>query len=267
MSYYAHPISMPSPPQSPHHSTSTHALAEFAAKTLCLLWYGQPTPQQGREALPALVHFCHNLFEAARIDREHLFLALEYVQRYRRTRIAYGSPGCEYRLLTIALSLANKYLNDSTFTARTWSNLSGLPLREILVMEVEFLTALDHRLHLSAQAYREWAARLEMLARTPKVVKRTPKLPMLSPLSSPMHVPTPVASPYQCYPLAIALPNPLEVRCGVKRPQQGYLDSPLYKKVSSSLRYLPAPAVLPSLLPPETVVYTPDMGWPFASYN
>lgn len=49
--------------------------------------------------------------------------------------------------------LANKILDDHTYTNKTWSDVSGLPLVMLNDAEMEFLKGMDFDLHVSQTAY------------------------------------------------------------------------------------------------------------------
>jgi len=67
-----------------------------------------------------------------------------------------GQNGSEYRTFTVALMLANKFLDDNTYTNKTWSEVTNIPVSEINTMEMEFLSSLDYELYVSEQQYFEW---------------------------------------------------------------------------------------------------------------
>lgn len=48
-----------------------------------------------------------------------------------------------------ALMLANKIIDDHTYTNKTWSEVSGLPVQALNEGEMEFLQGLDFSLHVS----------------------------------------------------------------------------------------------------------------------
>jgi Cyclin len=67
-----------------------------------------------------------------------------------------GKRGSEFRLLTIALMLGNKFLDDNTYTNKTWAEVSGISVTEIHIMEVEFLSNMRYELFVSASEWKEW---------------------------------------------------------------------------------------------------------------
>lgn len=56
--------------------------------------------------------------------------------------------GQVHRMLTIALLLGSKFLDDNTFQNRSWSEVSNIPVRDINILEVEWLVAIDWNMHV-----------------------------------------------------------------------------------------------------------------------
>ncbi|CAG8496943.1 10545_t:CDS:2 [Acaulospora colombiana] len=67
-----------------------------------------------------------------------------------------GQNGSEYRTFTVALMLANKFLDDNTYTNKTWSEVTNIPVSEINTMEMEFLSSLNYQLYVSEQQFFDW---------------------------------------------------------------------------------------------------------------
>lgn len=90
-------------------------------------------------------------------------LALLYIFRLKhRSLVAIqASANSEYRVFSVALILANKFLDDNTYTNKTWSEITHLPLREISQMEIEFLDNMNHSLLVSQQEWAAWQGQLK----------------------------------------------------------------------------------------------------------
>lgn len=71
-----------------------------------------------------------------------------------------GADGSEYRLFTVALMLANKYLDDNTFTNKSWSEVSGMKVTDLNIMELEFLDVLQFKLSIKKEEYERWRTAL-----------------------------------------------------------------------------------------------------------
>ncbi|KAI6000919.1 cyclin-domain-containing protein [Pisolithus marmoratus] len=105
----------------------------------------------------AFVQFMHKLLETTQVSQSVIVLSLHYIWRLKeRNRFTNGLPGSEFRIAVAALMMANKFLDDNTYTNKTWSEVSGIDLCEIHKMEREFLTAVDFSLHVSGKQYASW---------------------------------------------------------------------------------------------------------------
>lgn len=103
----------------------------------------------------------NNLLSTTQVTQNVILLALLFVYRLKLTNPSVsGRPGSEYRLLTVALMLGNKFLDDNTYTNKTWAEVSGITVQEIHVMEVEFLSNMRYALLASSQQWEEWLDKL-----------------------------------------------------------------------------------------------------------
>lgn len=67
-------------------------------------------------------------FIAAQVSHSVVILALLFVSRLKSKNPINGLPGSEFRASITALALGNKVLDDNTYTAKTWAEVSGLDL-------------------------------------------------------------------------------------------------------------------------------------------
>ncbi|OAC98031.1 cyclin, partial [Mucor lusitanicus CBS 277.49] len=65
-----------------------------------------------------------------------------------------------YRLFTVALMLGNKFLDDNTFTNKTWSEVSGMKVTDLNIMELEFLEVLRFKLFIRNDEFERWKSAL-----------------------------------------------------------------------------------------------------------
>jgi hypothetical protein len=150
--------------------------------------------------------FVQRVIQATAVSQAVLVLSLWYIERLRSRNVAaVASPGSEYRLCATGLMLANKYLDDNTYTSKTWSGMTGIPLSEMNVsragsvsrlspnnsrlstfpnlaqlMEIEFLSSLDHKVGISDEAYLGWLDYLGKMALSfaqPQLVQQYPIAP------------------------------------------------------------------------------------------
>lgn len=131
-----------------------------------------------------------------------VLLALLFIYRLKKLNPSVkGKPGSEYRLLTVALMLGNKFLDDNTYTNKTWAEVSGILVTEVHIMEVEFLSNMKYCLFTSAKDWTQWqsllgkfAAFLEQASK-PQPSNQQPRiLTLASSLYPPVALPSPPAS-------------------------------------------------------------------------
>jgi hypothetical protein len=153
------------------------------------------------------------------VTQNVVILALLYIHRLKKANpTVKGRPGSEYRLLTVALMLGNKFLDDNTYTNKTWADVSGISVNEIHVMEVEFLSNMRYSLLVSADEWEQWLDKLtkfwSYLELAQHSVSPTPS-PLLIPspthrsFASPLHSPTvPLTPSLQSTTHSFALQSP-----------------------------------------------------------
>ena len=56
--------------------------------------------------------------------------------------------------------LGNKYLDDNTYTNKTWAEVSGISVGEVHVMEVEFLSNMRYTLYVDSVDWKAWEIKL-----------------------------------------------------------------------------------------------------------
>ncbi|KZT61851.1 hypothetical protein CALCODRAFT_479615 [Calocera cornea HHB12733] len=161
------------------------SLARNTCSMMCYIWYsdaiGFPftdVPPQP-DALPVeeefrartqfnpskdFITFMQGLLSTTQLSRSVVVLALYYVYKLRQSAAVPASRGSETRLAVAALMLSNKYVDDNTYTNRTWSDVSHLPLNDINKAEQEFLNGINHNLCVNRPTYDAWLKTLKSLA-------------------------------------------------------------------------------------------------------
>lgn len=204
-----------------------------------------------------------------------VLLAMLFIYRLKKLNpTVRGKPGSEYRLLTVALMLGNKFLDDNTYTNKTWAEVSGINVAEVHIMEVEFLSNMKYCLYTSAEDWAKWQS---LLGKFAAFVERASKPQPLQPLPSilppatslrlPMALPSPPASNQASPPFAADMgqsglpygapghlgPTPVPSPLGVysdnsisqyntrKRSHEDYAPEPPSKRVASGLQHYASP--------------------------
>ncbi|KAJ3120329.1 hypothetical protein HK098_004678 [Nowakowskiella sp. JEL0407] len=98
--------------------------------------------------------------------------------------------GSEFRLFSTSLILANKVLDDHRFSSYQWECVTGIPSREINIMEMEFLKTLGYSVQIPFHSYAMYVQRIQQISKrlnhhasTPIYV--FPKSNLSSPFDSP----------------------------------------------------------------------------------
>ena len=97
--------------------------------------------------------------------------------------------------------LGNKFLDDNTYTNKTWAEVSGISVQEIHIMEVEFLSNMRYTLYASEAEWNAWHIKLgkfwsyfDRASRAvPATISRLPD-PSTSTLINPPNLPSPPSS-------------------------------------------------------------------------
>lgn len=91
------------------------------------------------------------VLNATRLPSATIFLSLSYLAKRVRglsaTNRYAASERALYQMLTVALILGSKFLDDNTFQNKSWSEVSNINVVELNKDEREWLQAFDHRLH------------------------------------------------------------------------------------------------------------------------
>ncbi|THU92599.1 hypothetical protein K435DRAFT_780208, partial [Dendrothele bispora CBS 962.96] len=165
---------------------SAHFIAEKTCEMICYLWFSappqssshpqspassysppssssplfnRPTPPSTLQfvATPNFVSFMQKLLETTQVSQSVIVLSLHYIYRLKeRNRFTHAQAGSEFRIAVAGLMMANKFLDDNTYTNKTWSEVSGISLEEINRMEREFLMGVDCNLYVDKATYQSW---------------------------------------------------------------------------------------------------------------
>ena len=97
--------------------------------------------------------FVSQILSSTRLPSATVQLALHYLSTRlvglsanNRLQPKYGHNSI-YHMLTIALLLGSKFFDDNTFQNRSWSEVSSIPVSKINDDEIEWLLAIDWKLH------------------------------------------------------------------------------------------------------------------------
>ncbi|WFC97130.1 hypothetical protein MBRA1_003796 [Malassezia brasiliensis] len=122
------------------------------------------------EVSPAFRRFVHQVLAQTLLTPTAVVLALYYVQLFPAAidadaetalgLLSQPTSTTPFKLLTLGLMMANKFLDDNTFLNKTWHEVTGIPLAELNKMESYFLCRTQFHLSLSDAAWRQHLMRL-----------------------------------------------------------------------------------------------------------
>ena len=172
------------------HQSSLY-LAEKTCEMVCYLWFSSNSSSPRRHHFvphssprtatlqfsvsPHFVQFMQKVLETTQVSQSVIVLSLHYIFRLKeRNRLTSSLPGSEFRVAIAALMMANKFVDEyvcvinlhcmlvltrhpsNTYTNKTWSDVSGIPLEEINKMEREILLGIDFSLYVNKTTYESW---------------------------------------------------------------------------------------------------------------
>lgn len=90
------------------------------------------------------------LLYATRLSKTTILVAIEYLnQRFSHLEVPFMDEGEVFTLLVVSMMLANKSQDDATFTARSWSQASGIRLETLNEYERKWLEAIKWDLFIN----------------------------------------------------------------------------------------------------------------------
>ncbi|KAL7940151.1 hypothetical protein V8C42DRAFT_277049 [Trichoderma barbatum] len=158
---------------------SKDILVEVAVQMTCLLYFSSADELKAAEvafstlpplspppsAIPTDKFRCkvYGVVHNASLTPDDVYLALLLIYRRRMmTRLTQPQRGREgdFELLCTALILSHKTLHDITFTNGKWAHNSGLDIKDIHRMEIEFLSNIQYSLLVTRDEWEEWLNKL-----------------------------------------------------------------------------------------------------------
>ena len=135
---------------------------------------------------PSFRKWVHQVLCATRLPSATILLSMFYLSTRMPMITAQTKTDSHlFRLLTIALVLGSKFLDDNTFINRSWSEVSGIPVADLNHLETEWLVAIDFKLHRDPseqQGWRSWSE--HWLDYQSQAVARANRASKLSPIDT-----------------------------------------------------------------------------------
>lgn len=135
------------------------AMAEYVAEMAVRV----VTPEGSVSA--AFRKFVSQILTSTRLPSTTILLGMNYLAKRINMMKAQGpyktNEGQVWRLLTVALLLGSKFLDDNTFQNRSWSEVSGIAVTELNTLEYEWLDACKWHLYVNLDLSKDYKAWLD----------------------------------------------------------------------------------------------------------
>jgi hypothetical protein len=92
-----------------------------------------------------------------------ILTSLLYISRYRQKQ-QFIPQESEYKLWIVALMLADVELNDAAYAVKSWSQVSLLPIQELIHLRRVFLETIQYDLHVTEIQYSNWIQSLQRIS-------------------------------------------------------------------------------------------------------
>ncbi|KAL1740195.1 hypothetical protein HDZ31DRAFT_2633, partial [Schizophyllum fasciatum] len=160
-------------------------IAEKACEMVCWLWFDAQAPPRPEDAYPSptdapftrptsaqvlqlnpspiFVQFMQKMLETTQVSHSVIVLSLFYIRRLRIKSRTLAQAGSEFRIAVAGLMMANKFLDDNTYTNKTWADVSAMTLDQVNRMEREFLEGVDYNLYVDQREFESWVQLLRGL--------------------------------------------------------------------------------------------------------
>jgi hypothetical protein len=142
----------------------------------------------GRMAPSSFRKWVHQVLCATRLPSATILLSMFYLATRMPMLDQPKTDSHLFRLLTIALVLGSKFLDDNTFINRSWSEVSGIRVEELNELEMAWLTAIKFQLHRDPTEQHGWKYWSEQWTEfQDNAAIRAGRLHKLSPIDTSMH--------------------------------------------------------------------------------
>ncbi|KAI0414498.1 hypothetical protein F5X98DRAFT_243745 [Xylaria grammica] len=115
---------------------------------------------------PAFRKFVNQILTSTRLPSTTILLGMNYLAKHINMHKQAGtynnvSEGEVWKMLTVALLLGSKFLDDNTFQNRSWSDVSAIAVAELNTMEGKWLQDMDWKLYVNLDRSHDYDAWLK----------------------------------------------------------------------------------------------------------
>lgn len=132
----------------------------FLSSSIILLWTGSP-PSHSQYS-----KFASQITQILSRTRASLSPTLIFTAFFLLSKVSSKSyclqkkPSSEFNIFITSLIIADIYLNDNPYRLKSWSELSEISIRNLVIMKKEFLEYLDYDINVTTDEYQQWVTRL-----------------------------------------------------------------------------------------------------------
>ena len=136
-------------------SEMAHGMYDIFTSRICLADIDMARSVLNSKLPPsrAFSKFVLQVLSSTRLPSSTILLGLLYLSNRMAVLSKHGQYGQQgtdiYSLLTIALVLGSKFLDDNTFQNRSWAEVSNLPVKVINQLEYQWLADIEWNLHIN----------------------------------------------------------------------------------------------------------------------
>lgn len=109
--------------------------------------------------------FVSQILSSTRLPKTTILLGMNYLSKrvngLKQLGPFHPHEGQVWRMLTIALLLGSKFLDDNTFQNRSWSEVSGISVSELNKLEAEWLCGIHWNLYVNLERSEDYNAWLD----------------------------------------------------------------------------------------------------------
>ncbi|PYH98319.1 putative cyclin-like protein [Aspergillus ellipticus CBS 707.79] len=147
-------VQQPEPPRKEEKATggvAAHLDYEMDQMSDFVAEMAQGIVYPGTSVPPQFRKYVYQILSSTRLPSSTILLGLYYLACRMRmlssAKVFHSGSGQVYRMLTVALLLGSKFLDDNTFQNKSWAEVSNIPVSELNSMELDWLFAFEWKIH------------------------------------------------------------------------------------------------------------------------
>lgn len=101
----------------------------------------------------SIKNYLQRIMNYTEVEESTLIIALIYIDRLNQLSKVILTPYNIHRLIFIAIFIAIKYNEDLTFNCDFYSQVSGISIKELQLIEIEFIYLIKFKLYIDKEQY------------------------------------------------------------------------------------------------------------------